>query len=318
MRYAPHIGCLWAASLFWLLVGVGCSDRKAAFPESFGTKRSAATAAAQRPGPGSLAGLALAHSRWAAALGPHKLKIRHKVTASVKGFAPRKVDQTLSLRVDEKGRFHLTKNTHPQYGTEAVLADGWLYSRLRYSKFVRHKPRPGETDRLLDRLTGHLGQTLAVIGRFCHLTDKGAVTVGDRAARRVTIGLRQTPGKATRPRGRAERWRGAIKVTALSGSVDIDDKSGAPLSATLRASWTFVPPKPKPLPRSGIPAQLDPERSGTMSVELTQTVRPGDVKPVTAPPADDTLPSVRRRRLELERQMLTGELPIPSDWSKVP
>ena len=76
-------------------------------------------------------------------------------------------------------------------------------------------------------------------------------------------------------------------------------------------------PVPLPPPVTGVPSRLDPELEGRLELELDQKVtQVGSVSPI-APP-EKMVRTLERRRLELERQMLTGERPIPPDWRKVP
>jgi len=236
------------------------------------------------------------------------------------GHKPRKVSQKVTARFDGRGGFHVVKNTSPQYGTEVIFSGGWLYPRLRYGRFTRRRPRHGELARILDRLLSHLPAHLRLLGPSLVVTPSGETRVSGRPARKATLSLAAAPGKAPRPRGKADLWRRTVKVTSVKGEVAVDRDTGALLAADLHATLTFTPPRgDKPLPASGVPTALDEGHRGTMTLALKLRVHEqGEAKPVSPPPARETLLSVRRRRLELERQLFSGEMDIPDDWRRVP
>lgn len=301
-------------------LGPACAERPrdGTIPSLAAPDRGVAATAPTKAPEVSLALLRRPHSAWSKALGAHRLTLEATTHAAVKGYPRQKVHQKLTLVVDGKGGVALTKTLGDQQGFELVLAGGTLYTRLRYSTFLRRKPARAEVARLLDRLSDPLAATLELVGSRATLTPGEETTVAGRPARRYTLGLGEQAA-APSESSPSRRWRTAVEVTALSGGVTVDRATGAPLAATLSATWRFVPPKAKPLPKNGIPAQLDPDQRGEGGVTLTLALSElGAVKqPVTAPPEDQVLTSLRRRRLELERQMLTGELPIPADWRKV-
>ena len=255
------------------------------------------------------------------ALSGHRLSIKATTSSVVSGYPTRKVIQEMTWLVDGKGNFRVRKDTHKQYGQEVILHDGWLYARLRYSKFVRRRPRQGEAHEILDRMASHLPDYAELLERFLKMEPAGEGKLGQMEGTRVSLSLRETPlpaGEAAS--GPARRWRASVAVTALSGTILFDEVTGVPLSVDLKANLTFKAPRPgKAPPASGIPSVLSDKLKGTMSLALTQRAeRVGKAEPVKPPPAEETITDVRRRRLDLERQLLSGERPLPDDWSLEP
>jgi len=241
----------------------------------------------------------------------------------VPGYPRREVTQDMTLSVDGDGNFHARKHTHEQYGQEVILTGGWLHSRLRHSKFVRRKPREGEADKILDRFVSYLPDYADLLGRFLKLEQGGEGKLGSRTGTKMKLTLRDPPAAASASDsalGRARRWRSRVKVTALSGELLLDSETGLPLTVDLKARLTFQAPRPgKAAPVSGIPAVMSDKLKGAMTIALTRRVDSlGKVKPIKAPPAEETITDTRRRRLELERQILTGERPLPKQWRPEP
>jgi len=255
--------------------------------------------------------------------GGARLELESTATSAVKGYPPRKVEQKLRLDLDADGGFHARKDTHEQLGQEVIHAGGWLHARLRHSKFTRRKPAEGEAGRVLDRMASHLPGYLELLGPYLKLEGAGDATHEGRPAQKVTLSLRPDPSPAARAalaRGPARKWRMEAVVTKLQGTALLDAETRVPLAVKLGATLTFKAPRPsKQVPASGLPAVMSDKLQGEMTIALEQKVtRVGKVALIKPPPADQTITDVRRRRLELERQMLTGEVAVPDDWSKEP
>ena len=255
------------------------------------------------------------------ALSGHRLTIKAATSTTVPGYPTREVVQEMTWRADDNQSFHLRKDTHEQYGQEVILHDGWLYTRLRHSKFVRRRPREGEADQILDRMASYLPDYAALLGPFLKMEPAGKGKLGSREGAKMRLSLRETPLPAgPAARGPARRWRSSVAVTALSGEILFDLLTGVPLSVDLKARLTFKAPRPgKVAPANGIPSVLSDKLKGTMTLALTQRVdQVGEVGALKPPPAEDTVTDVRRRRLDHERQLFSGERTLPEDWSPEP
>ena len=307
--------CRWV--VFSVLLLCGCrsdsADRPVGADSGAVTKPSSPTG---RVAAGAnLAALRLSHSAVTARLGAHRLTCKSTLQTKVAGFAPRKVVQQMVLNVDQKGHFAAVKHTGPQHGQEVIWTGGWLYPRQRHGKFLRRRARAGEPRKTANRLAGYLPAYMELLAPHLTLKAGGETTHEQRKALRVALAPAPKPkaplsaSAATSPLSR--RWRQSIKVQSLEGMVLLDARTGVVLSVDLTAAWTFTPPPAGAVPSSGIPEKLDPASSGTMKLQLSQRVTHiGKVEPIPPPPADKIL-DPRRVRLEKERQMFSGEIPIP-------
>jgi hypothetical protein len=263
-----------------------------------------------------LGALAMPHHYLAARLGAHRLHCRSTLATTV-GSQTREVRQEVELRVDGKGRYAALKHTHPQFGQEVIWTGEHLYPRLRHGKFLKRQARAGEPAAIADRIAGLLPAYVGLLRRFMRVELKGTSSVGGRAALKLALGLDPSPRPPPRSAAPARAWRQTISVSALSGVALLDRESGAPLSVDLRARWSFNPPKGGAT-ASGIPAAVDRDATGTMELSFEQRVNElGAVKAIAPPPEAETIDNPRRVRLELERQMLSGELPL-SDEGRAP
>lgn len=259
-----------------------------------------------------LGALAMPHHYLAARLGAHRLRCRATLATKV-GSQTQEVRQEVELRVDAKGRYAALKHTHPQFGQEVIWTGEHLYPRLRHGKFLRRKARAGEPAAIADRIAGLLPAYVGLLRRFLRIELKGTSSVGGRSVLKLSLGLDPSPRPPPRSAAPARAWRQTISVSSLSGVALLDRESGAPLSVDLRARWSFNPPKGGAT-ASGIPAAIDRDASGTMELSFEQRVSElGAVKAIAPPPEAETIDNPRRVRLELERQMLSGELPLPDE-----
>jgi hypothetical protein len=301
-------------ALSGVLVG-GCSDKEPSpVPQSPATKpgRSVATSALGQDRAATLAALALPQAYLSDKLGAHELKITSLLVTRLHKKETSKVEQSLSLRVDNKGAYAAVKNTDPQYGNEVIWTPPMLHAKLRYSKFTRRRATDSEAEAVAERLYGYLPAYVGLLGRFIAVEAAGKATHLGREAIRVKLKPRKSPtaiGAGASAPGKG--WRRTIAVKTLEGNVLFDARTGVPLKATLKATWSFNPPKGAP-PRSGIPKVVDSTTVGSMSLTFKQQLEALGAKVAQVdPPPDEAIVKVERRRLEIERQMLLGERPMP-------
>lgn len=252
-------------------------------------------------------------------LGNHRLRIRSTIETRVPGAETRRVDQTAEVLADGKGGLHMRKDTHPQFGQEAILAGGALYNRMRWSRFIRRVPEPGEVSAMLDRVAGHLPAQLGLVERFLVVGPASETSFDGRPVLRQVLSRADTPRPASVEERGSRAWRRSLVVDRLSGELLLCKVTRLPLYAKLDASLRFGPPADRKPPRTGIPQVQSPTLTGTMTLALELEVRDiGRVPTVSPPPSEETITHPRRRRLEYERQILTGEIPIPEDWRPIP
>lgn len=261
----------------------------------------------------TLATLTMDHGRFARGLGPHRVTARSKLTRTARGN--KEIKQALSIVADGQGHYSVRKQTSEQYGVELIFTGKWLYSRLRYQPFSRRLPADDkEPGRLLNKHYGLLAAYLRLLGPFTAITRGSASRYEGREAIILSLARRNAP--ADPPAGvaleRAKRWRRSIDVEALSGKVVVDARTGAALKAELEARFSFALPRGE-APKTGIPRELSSERGG-VALSFEQTISEiGKRQQIVAPPEDERM-DLRRRRLEIERQMVTGERPLDPSW----
>jgi len=322
-KEAPqNISGKWRSSaLAWLLmcatVAISACADKQDLEGGVARKGSPKTEPARKIGAAQArAALLMSHHELWEGLKGHRVHASAKLTRRLQGRAPLVVDQTLDLRIDQAGRYHLSKDTHPQYGLEAIWAGDWLYLRHRHGRFARRQPTDlNEPSRIANRAYGFAAAYFRLLGRWIAFADAKEGRVGERAAVLLRMRMRE-PDSREPPQGSvSQRWRNSIRVKSLSGYVWVDRRTGAPLEIQLNARWSFAPPKGG-IPATGIPTDVDHKREGIMTLKYQQRVREiGKIRGLTTSPPDWVIAKVRRHRLEIERQMIMGERPLSHGWS---
>ena len=255
--------------------------------------------------------LTLSQSAITARLGAHRLNCKSTLQTMVPGSASRTVIQQLDMSVDQKGRFAAAKNTGKQHGQEVIWTGTWLFPRMRHGKFLQRRARAGEPKEIADRMAGYLPAYVKLLAPSMRLESQGETTYQQRKVLRLSLVLSLSPARRPNSSG-SRRWRQLIKVQSLKGLVLLDAATGVPLSLDLSAAWSFSPPLAGKTPPSGIPQQLDTRTTGTMKLELSQRVTDVGKVPAVQPPPTREVLDPRRDRLERERQMFSGEIPIPA------
>ena len=263
----------------------------------------------------TLRALRMPAHRVVTSLGSFRLTCSSRLVTELSGHPRQEIVQQVSARVDEKGQYAALKTTHPQYGHEVIWTGGWLYPRLRWNRYVRRRPAEDEPPRLLDRLTGLLPAYVGLLRRFVAVELVGRETYAGRESVRIKLRLAATPGAPPPEEQPSRLWRRTLIVSHLEGEAHLEARTGAPLHAELVARWSFHAPAPEPLPSSGIPQQADSNLVGKTELRFSLKISElGLVPPIKPPPEAETVHSPRLTRTEIERQMLTGELPLEESW----
>jgi hypothetical protein len=217
-------------------------------------------------------------------------------------------------RVDRYGQYALEKTTDPQSGHEVIFSGGWFYPRLRYSRFIKRRPAAGEAQQVFARISGGLGEYVRLLGPSIAIAKVSRTVHAGRPGLQVTL---RRAAKGAAPKHRvslpsARRWRETVVVTELAGEATLDRRTGVVLKARLSARWSYRPPKAG-APKSGIPTVDRTGPAGEMVLDYRHDISNiAAVAPIGAPVGDQVITDIRRRRLELERQMLVGEQEVPA------
>jgi hypothetical protein len=291
---AAHAACGQLLGLACLAGGLwavaACGGRAPAAPRGDGGAAPATSA-----GPAAAADpvriLSLPHDEVWRRLGPHRYQAKSRLRVTVADQPADVLDEEYQLEAGTAGAFHaLYHNAHDQ-GREVVLVAGDLFVRPRYGTFVRRRPEAGEADRLRAEAFGGLAAAVEVVGRFVQARPAGPATVAGRPARRLALSLAAQPRPAAPAPDPRREWRASVVVQRLTGSLDVDESTGAPLAVTLKAGYTFR--------RGGA--------SATAELELEASLTAGVQVAVTAP-AHVPLPTRTRYHVE-RRELLKGLVP---------
>lgn len=248
--------------------------------------------------------LRLPYSQGLSILGAHRYQAKAVVKRLVSGQEKTLVVET-TLLLDEKGNFRGVKNTDPQYGQEVIFTGGWLYLRRRYGRFIRRRPQDGEAKKKLDQLAGGLGAYVDLLRPHVQL-DAGSKFTRRKHPRQPQVEV-----------GPAKNWRRSIRLVAVDGAVEFDPTGRIPLNTKLKATWDYLPPE-EGAPKNGIPRQANGGKRGQMVLDFEQSITIlKDSPEIIAPQGEELLYDSRRQRLEIERQMLLGERPIPKNWPRI-
>jgi hypothetical protein len=287
---------LWSA-LFALAAG-GCQHRA---DEQLGLGERAATPVDMtriaRPGELEKA-LALPSSEAGSRLGPYRLVESAHLGLGRGSDATEhraELDERWRLEVDARGSahgLHETSREGRSDGMEVYAVDGQIYTRPGFGRFARRPAEGDDAERARDQAQHVLAGYLGVLGRFAVRRDDGPAQAAGRAARKVTLSLAPAPLELDDDLP-AHAWRRAMHVDALDGELLLDEATGLPLHAALRASYRA--------PHGTEGDQV------TVALELKADVEAVGGVPAIVPP-EGAVPSPSRPRPMLDRQQLLDGL----------
>ena len=205
-----------------------------------------------------------------------------------------------------EGRDSVARRVAPATGREVIWDGRRLYLAQRWQRFLARDPvNPSEPERIAQRGADVAGAYLRLLWRFADFSPPRKSLYLGRAVLELRLTQRTRPFALPSQLPPARRWRRSVVAEHLSGRALVDASTGAPLLVELTARWSFSPPAAAE-PRSGIPrVRAKGARRRTM-LRLRQAVVALGPQPLMAPKAGDVL-DVRRRRLELERQVGVGQ-----------
>ena len=241
--------------------------------------------------------LALGHDQVGALVGPHAVAGRSHVEVR-EGATPVEVlDDETAIQLDGKGNYHAVLSNSKEYGREVFFVDGWMYLRPRFGKY--HKRRPSddaEPARVRSEIFGAVAAHFDLLAGGVAISDGGKTEVHGRPARKVVVATGKE--RAKRSESLAQRkWRESAVVKEVAGEIALDEKTGAPLRASLRGTVAFQ--------RDGRSFEMRLESSHEMSAF-------GSVTPVAAPSAEETVADISQRHELAERDSLLQGIAPPA------
>jgi hypothetical protein len=230
------------------------------------------------------------------ALGPHAWTIETRTLVEEGGKPVEDLSDKAVLELGEQGAFHGVYTNSADYGREAIFVPpASLFLRPRYQKWHGRAPETAvEPAQIRDGYAGAIAATWELLAPGAELTDKGAVQVGTRAARKIAVKLAPTPRENPSEPLSQRRWRESRSVTALEGEITLDADTGVPLGATLTGAIAFS--------REG--------RRFTMKLGMSASLKPG-ATPITAPPEGEVVATPTRRGEVDERDYLLHGIAPP-------
>lgn len=243
--------------------------------------------------------IATPHHKVAAALGPHRLRVRSQLTVTEPAQAGRVVEELsdeteLSYAGDEAWHGRLANSA--DYGREVIYLAPELYLRARYQRWHQRQPTDErEPEALLDRFAEAAAAHWDLLAPGIAVADRGAAALAGRSARKLAVTTAARPAKPASEPVAQRKWRESREVEAVEGEVTLDEASGAVLALALRGTVRFR--------RDG--------RTFAMKVSVeSQLVDVGQTPPPAPPSTEDVVQTPGRLHEVDERdQLLEGIAP---------
>ncbi len=176
------------------------------------------------------------------ALGPLAVTIDTTTEVSEAGKVVDSLSDHTAVELGElaKGDFHALYTNSADYGREVVFIAGALYLRPRYQKWHQRAPEASDEPKALaDSFYEPIAATWDLVSPAAELVDGGAVKVGARNGRRITIKRAAEPKKPAPEPLVQRQWREGRVVDALDGEIVLDADKGTPLSVNLTGAVSF-------------------------------------------------------------------------------
>jgi len=199
--------------------------------------------------------------------------------------------------IDDQGNWRLVELNDKDGGREIVLHGRELAVALRYGKMIRRPAEDPEPQRLLEEGLGAPFAAWDLLREVSTVDDFGNENRGGRKVHVYTLTKSKKPRKPAAdddPRDR-QSWRRTVVAESIEGTFAIDDATGVPLQADVKATYTMR--RPSDASTAGTPM-----RGG---VEVHATIEDiGRSPPIARPEAEDL--ALRQRTVPEEKSLLGG------------
>jgi hypothetical protein len=243
------------------------------------------------------AALALPEHAIETALGPHATQIAMATHVTENAKAVEDLDDTTTIELGGSGAYHAVYSNSADYGREVTFVGSQLYLRPRYQRWHQRAPEtPEESQQLLDSFAEPVAATWDLVAPGVELSDRGAVTVAGRSARKIDIKPAGSPKRPAAESLPQRKWRETRTIDGLTGEIVLDAETGAPLSVKLSGTVSFL--------RDG--------RRFAMQVSVQSDVTNiGKPAAITAPGGDDVVATPERLREVDDRDSLLQGIAPP-------
>lgn len=230
-------------------------------------------------------------------LGRAHLRGTARLEVTPDGAPTESVTTETDVWMDDRGNWRLVELNDKDGGREVVLHGRELAVALRYGKMIRRQAEDPEPQRLLQEGVGAPFAAWDLLREVTTVDDFGL----DTRAGRVVHVYKATKAPKPRPPARAgddasdrRAWRRTLVIDSLDGTVMVDEKTGAPLVAELRARYSMRRGAGEGTPMHG-------------AVDVKTSIEEIGQSPMIAEPdAEDFVP---RQRTVPEEKSLLGGLP---------
>jgi hypothetical protein len=231
------------------------------------------------------------------ALGPHLTQIAMATHVTENAKPVEDLDDTTTIELGGSGAYHAIYANSADYGREVTFVGSQLYLRPRYQRWHQRAPEtPEESQEILDSFAEPVAATWDLVAPGVELSDRGAVNVAGRSARKIDVKPSGSP-KHPAPEPLPQRkWRETRTIDGLTGEIILDAETGAPLSVKLSGTVSFL--------RDG--------RRFAMQVSVQSDVTNiGKPPAITAPGGDDVVATPERMREVDDRDSLLQGIAPP-------
>ncbi|MEA2699266.1 MAG: hypothetical protein QOI66_3537 [Myxococcales bacterium] len=202
---------------------------------------------------------------------------------------PDGVNTTTDVWLDRAGNYRLVETNDRDGGRDVVLYGRELSTALRYGKMIRRVAEEPEPTQLLEEALGGPWAAWEVVAPAAGIERGNSQLMGGASAAeyRISKGEGQTPAFDERPALR--KWRGTIAVQQLTGSLLVDERSGALVKADLTGAFTLT--------------QENRPMKGEVDIHAVLT-EAAAVPPLSRPAAEEL--ALRQRIVPEQKEMLRG------------
>lgn len=212
--------------------------------------------------------------------------------------------------MDDKGNWRLVELNDKDGGREIVLHGRELAVALRYGKMIRRAAEDPEPQHLLEEGVGAAFAAWDLLRNVSTVDDFGNESRGGRKVHIYKLTKSPRPMEPATVVDSADRraWRRTLIAESLEGTIVLDEVTGLPLQADLRAQYSMRRPAPPAAGGAGGVAPNDAPTAGVQMhgvVNVHTSIEEIGQSPAIARPEAEDLP-IRQRTVPEEKALLGG------------
>jgi hypothetical protein len=224
--------------------------------------------------------------------------------------------------MDDKGNWRLVELNDKDGGREIVLHGRELAVALRYGKMIRRAAEDPEPQHLLEEGIGAAFAAWDLLRNVSTVDDFGRENRGGRTVHVYKLTKSPHPMEPATVVDRIDRrsWRRTVVAENLDGTIVIDEVTGLPLEANIRAQYSMRRPAPTAAAGGAKGTAVDETAAAGVAMHGVVNVRASieelGQSPAIARPESEDFP-IRQRTVPEEKALLGGlprsaaPLPVP-------